>query len=218
MRLRGPSRPGGGPVLRSSTLKRSEGGACHAVAQRPEKSEGGFTLIELIAVILIIALIAGFAASNVDVLVPKYRLRAAAREVASSLKEARARAAATGKDVYFEIDLPKGRYWILVAQPRQGEPGEGPLLTRDLEYQPAFERSLPDQVEFVDVLVCDKDKVAEGRARVRLSPFGTSAHLIVNLRLKEGRVMAVKLNGFTGSVTFHDSYKEGEALLEDSGN
>ena len=84
-----------------------------------KRATQGFTLIELIAVLTIIAVVMGVAVTRLDWMVPKYRLRGAAREVGAALKRARARAASTGRDVYLEIDLAKGRYWLLVAFPRQ---------------------------------------------------------------------------------------------------
>jgi prepilin-type N-terminal cleavage/methylation domain-containing protein len=71
-----------------------------------KQRRGGFTLLELIAVITIMALMVGVAALRLDYMFPKYRLRGGAREVCSLIKRARSHAAATGKDVY--IHFPKG--------------------------------------------------------------------------------------------------------------
>jgi len=178
---------------------------------------GGFTLIELIAVVVIVGVMVALAATQLDFLVPKYRLRAAAREVAASLKLAQARAASTGKDVYMEMDLSAGRYWLLVAFPKEKEEGQSEAGSRGMEYQPLFERSLPEGVEFWDVVFGPKEKADRGRTRTRLSPFGSSSHVIVNLRNKEDRHAAVRFNGFTGYVSFYEERKDAEELLEDAG-
>src|SRR5436190_12518669 len=78
------------------------------------RNRSGFTLIELVLVCVIIGIMVGLAATRLDLLVPKYRLRAAARDVAAVLKQGKARAAAQGKDCYFEVDLSQGRLWLLV--------------------------------------------------------------------------------------------------------
>lgn len=182
-------------------------------------SRGGFTLIELIMVVVIMGIVVAVAATRLDFLVPKYRLRGGAREVAAAFKLAKARAAATGREVYLEMDLSEGRYWLLVAFPREPEAAEAAtgVEPRGLQYEPIFEQTLPEGVEFWDVVFGPKERVETGRARVRLSPFGASTHTIVNLRNKEDRRAAVRFNGFTGYVTFYEERKDAEELLEDAG-
>ena len=178
----------------------------------------GFTLIELVVVVLIMGLVMGLAATRLDFLVPKYRIRAAARDVASVLKQGKARAAAQGKDVYFEVDLGQGRYWLLAPFPKPEEPGDQrPVESRPLVYEPVFVRQLPEGVQFIDVILGDKEKVTSGRARVRLSAFGASSHVILNLVNGDDVIIAVKMNGFTGLVSFHDGHQDAEELLEDRG-
>ena len=188
------------------------------------RTSHGFTLIELIVVITIIAVIMGVAVTRLDWMVPQYRLRGVAREVGAALKRARARAASTGRDVYMEFDLSRGRYWLLVAFPRQVEESEA-AGSSGMEYQAMFMRSVdPDareedkmMIHFVDVVLGPGDSVEDGVARVRFSPFGGSDHVIVNLRNDNDEILAVKMNGFTGHVSFYDEYQDAKELLEDSG-
>ena len=182
----------------------------------PGRSGAGFTLVELMVVLVIVGLMVGVSATKLDFMVPKYKLRGAAREVAGLLKQARSRAAGSGKDVYVEFDLPLGRYWVLVAFPKPVESG----LTNDpaaLEYQPILEQALPEGVKFVDVIQGEKDRYDTGRARLKVSPFGSSASLIVNLRNTDEREMSLRMNGLTGATLFQENRMEAEAILEDAG-
>jgi hypothetical protein len=176
----------------------------------------GFTLVELVMVVLLVGLMMGIVVTRVDFLVPKYRLRAGAREVSGVLKQGKARAVASGKDVYFEMDLSRGEYWILAAFPPLDEAGQA-VEGRPVEYAPVFRRALPDGVQFSDVVFGEKERVVSGVARVRLSPIGASRHVIVNLRNVEQREIAFKANGFTGAITYYDERKEADELLEDAG-
>lgn len=182
----------------------------------PRSQVPGFTLIELVVVVLIVGLMASLAVTRMDFLVPKYRLRAAARGVGSLAKQARVRAAATGKDVYLEMDLSRGLYWLLVAFPKEAEPGREPDFTA-LEYAPVLQQELPKGVEFVDVVLGPEQKIDRRHARVRISPFGASDHVIVNLRNEDDRRMSVRMNGFTGHLSFAEEYRDADKLLQDEG-
>ena len=182
------------------------------------RARSGFTLIELMLVVVIIGIMVGLAVTRLDLLVPKYKLRAAAREVASVLKQGKARAAAQGKDVYFEIDLAQGRFWLLAPFPKPEESGDPrPVESRPLQYEPVFVRQLPDGVHFVDVILGDKEKFTSGRARVRLSALGASSHVILNLVNSDDVVIAVRMNGFTGLLQYFDEHRDADELLEDKG-
>lgn len=181
---------------------------------------GGFTLVELIAVVVIVGLMAMVTVTRLDFLVPKYRLRGAARDVGSVLGLGKAHAASNGKDVYFEVDLARGAYWLLAAFPKQ-EPGDEYRLeqvaARPLEYQPVFQRELPDGIQFTDVILGDRDKADTGRARARLSSLGSSSHIILNMRNDEGKEISLKMNGFTGVISYAEGRQEADDLLEDPG-
>jgi len=186
------------------------------------RREGGFTLIELVAVVVLLGAMMAVVVTRMDHLVPEYRLRGAAREVAAALRLGKARAAATGKEVYLEVDLPKGRYWLLAAFPRkeaveQAVEEKTEIDAKAYAYEAVLDQDLPEGVEFVDLIFSEREKVTDGRTRIRLSPFGSSSHTIVNLRNRDDREISVKLNGFTGAVSFYDHRKEAEELIEDEG-
>jgi prepilin-type N-terminal cleavage/methylation domain-containing protein len=182
------------------------------------RGRSGFTLIELVLVCVIIGIMVGLAATRLDLMVPKYRVRAAAREVAAVLKQGKARAAAQGKDVYFEVDLSQGRYWLLAPFPKE-DPTADPssVESRPLEYQALFVRALPDGVHFIDVILGEKEKSTLGRVRVRLSSFGASSHVIVNLINSDENIVSLKMNGFTGMISYSEEHQDAEQLLEDKG-
>lgn len=186
--------------------------------QFANRRQRGFTLIELVLVVLIMGVIVAVAATRLDFMVPKYRLRGAARDVASILKQGKARSAAQGKDLYFEADLAQGRYWLLAPFPKL-EPGEDARKVegRPLEYQAVMVRSLPAGVHFIDVILGEKEKMTTGVIRVRLSSFGASSHVILNLENDEHKIVGIRMNGFTGMIDFDDQRRDAEQLLEDKG-
>ncbi len=187
----------------------------------PRATGRGFTLIELIAVTSIIAMTMAFGAAQLDWIIPKYRLRGVAREIGALMKQVRSRALGTGKDVYLVYDLSEGKYWALAAFPLEDEeldPTTPPsAVPRGYEYQKVFEQALPDDVHFHEVHQGSRNRIASGQARIRIPPYGIAEHHIVNLRNDGGRRIAVRLNGFTGHLTFYDEFREPDEVLEDTG-
>ncbi|MDP6957598.1 MAG: prepilin-type N-terminal cleavage/methylation domain-containing protein [Planctomycetota bacterium] len=180
----------------------------------------GFTLIELIAVIVLIGVMMAIAVTRMDFMVPKYELRGTARAVAYHLKRARFRAASTGKDVYIKYNLAQGKYWMLVAFPKleEGEELEPGELPDEYEYQEVMKKELPKGIRFVNVILGANQVYSNGTATIRVSPFGSSNHVIVNLQNKGEKKISLKVNGFTGAVSFFKGHRQADRILEDEGS
>ena len=194
---------------------------------RPRMIAGrrGYTLIEMMVVILIITLIMALAVTRIDFLVPKYRLRAATRETASILKQARARAAATGRDVYVRIHLSEGTYELLVPQQKESTlfipPDTPPELIPppEYEFEALLQSRLPEETQFVNVILGSEpdQTITSGSALIRITPYGAGDHVLVNFQLEERRA-AIRVNGLTGLVSFYEEEKTAPELLEDAGD
>ncbi len=188
------------------------------------RSRSGYTLIELVVVLAILGLVFAMGITRIDFLVPKYRLRAAAREMGATLKQASSKAASSGRDVYIRILLSESRYELLipVEKPNPAADGFPPgtpkeqLPPPEWVYEPVMGRELPEGVRFVNVVTGPgRDGTRDsGVVLVRATPYGLSDHLIANFALEEKR-LAVRLNGLTGLLTFHDEEQGPSDLLED---
>ena len=73
------------------------------------------------------------------------------------------------------------------------------------------------RIYVVDVVLGQEEIIEDDIARVKFSPFGGSDHVIVNLRNDHDEILAVKMNGFTGHLSFYDEYQDAKELLEDPG-
>ena len=182
----------------------------------------GFTLIELIVVVVILSVILTLAVTRLDFMVPKYRLRAATRQTAAVFQQARSRAAATGRDVYVRIHLSEGKYELLVPMLKEEQPYVAPDTPPErrpppeYEFQSAFPGTLPDGPEFVNVILGSEpdQTITSGQAQVRVSPFGASDHVVINFRLDDRR-SSIRFNGLTGSISFFEKESGAPQLLED---
>lgn len=73
--------------------------------------QAGFTLLELIVVIAIMAVMTAVVASQRNAVSPAVHARALAREVAGGLRSARSEAIMSNRSVSFTIDTAGRRYW-----------------------------------------------------------------------------------------------------------
>ncbi len=78
---------------------------------RSARRRAGFTLIEMMAVVAIFALLAGFVAPNLGLLTSR-RLQQQAEQISAQLELARQRAVVTGIRHRLAIDLEGGSYWL----------------------------------------------------------------------------------------------------------
>jgi len=85
---------------------------------RPGRTSRGFTLIELVLVVLIIGLLLALVAPSMGGLLRSQRMDRAARTVAGMLKEARVRAAADARPYRVVIDTEDNTCWLETLTPQ----------------------------------------------------------------------------------------------------
>lgn len=159
----------------------------------------GFTFIELVVVIVILGILFAFAAPNLDGITPKYRLRTAARRLATQLEGHRVRAISRGVwlGVRYVLD-GENSYWELLRPP----PPEYPQ--QPVEDRPSYGRELlPEGVSIESVEIRgSQDVYSAGTVLVLFSPTGTHGSHSITFRNARDAVWRVKLNAITGIVDF----------------
>ncbi len=159
--------------------------------RRQNNGERAFTLIELAAVVAILGIAVTMFVMKVDNVMPRTRLRAAARLVGSTVELAASDAVMKGGERAVLYDQKLATITVRTGTDLFGEEEEQGTLIR---------KSLPPGVELLEVEGVHSE---QDRALVVISPSGRMSPHAVHLRNSAGR-MTVEIYGVTGKVRYHN--------------
>ncbi|MCD4657924.1 MAG: prepilin-type N-terminal cleavage/methylation domain-containing protein [Planctomycetes bacterium] len=186
----------------------------------------GFTLVELMIVILIMGIALMIVAANFGDLIPNERIRSEARAIGNLIGLARAEAAMKGINYGIVYDLDNNAFWLLVPE-LEGD--ELSYYDGDEEYdddeeeeirKKLFYRQLHEDVEFEDIQVGEKSGITDNLVRIEISPIGIASGHIVHLKEKKKKddtkekQISIELNALTALVTYFDGYKEFKEVID----
>lgn len=150
-----------------------------AVARRvrpvaPVRAQGGFSLIELIAVIVLIAIAVTVASISISNSIGSAKIQAASRDLVAALRYTRGQAIVKGEQKTLDIDLEAMSYTA---------PGKAAV-------------KFPDKIE-VKLLTAQSELIHEKAGRIRFYPDGSSTggHVSVIAGAREWRVNVGWLTG-----------------------
>ncbi|MBI4566007.1 MAG: GspH/FimT family pseudopilin [Planctomycetes bacterium] len=195
---RNPTR-GRPPSLRLKS--RSYGGSAEASA----KAEAGFTLTEVVVVMLALVVIAGVIAPRFSDFVPSLRTSKAAQELMAILNKARTEAALTGRR--FRVSLRQGDSealrpsYYLAYEP---DPLNEPAWFRPMPGDWGRPVSLPEGVAFESLDGAAEDPERSGEFYVEFAADGTATEATIVLANERGRRVTLKVEGTNGRVRLED--------------
>jgi len=171
----------------------------------------GFTLLELLVVLVIISIAAAFVGPQVAGSMSTLTLKTAAKKVASSLRYARSQATSEGRPYFVLFDTDKGRLTIKSGQTatkedKEKEAAEGEQDTGALEgmadeaVKKTFKvYALPEGVRF-DKVVSYKNEDTSDVFQIVFFPNGGSNGGEVLLENDRGRRYNISVDFVTGTV------------------
>jgi general secretion pathway protein H len=175
----------------------TQGRVC-GTARVPFLDKEGYTLIELIVVIVMIGIILTFAAPRMRIAFLNDPLKTAARKMVGTLHNLRNEAVRERQTYTLHFDLNSRKFWTtwdLMTVEEQ-------TLVRE------HASSLPADVLIRDVWIKGKGKIVEGEAAIRFTPRGYTQAAAVHLRSPDGREITLELSPFISKVTVIDKYVE----------
>ena len=203
-----------GEALRRSSPSRGPTCEPRSRTYRPRRS-AGFTFIELVLVLGILAIIISFAIPSLDGLTPKYRLRTAARRLASQLENARVTAISRERwmglrYVFDDVSLD-GRPFYQVIPPAPLDDPHQPLAERRM----LSKTLLPVGVRFYQIVLAGNRDADGGVVDVLFSPNGTSGSHVVTLAGEADKFVSLKFNCITGILEYLETAEAGFEHFED---
>ena len=159
-------------------------------------SEGGFTLLEIVMVVAVLALFVGLAVPRLPDMAGT-RIHNNARKVSMILQLARSRAVSLRRYYRVEMDLETNDVSVSYYGP------EGVYVPDD----EVRSISLRDGT-ITDVVSSSDGKVIEGTAWIRISPRGFIEPSLVHIRDRQDRELTVVPSPVSGRVGIHEGYTE----------
>lgn len=163
--------------------------------------ESGFTFLELAIVLVLLGILFSFTIPNITILPGKYRLRSAARVLASEVENLRLTAVSRGTwlGIHYRIDVDESYYQIIPPPPD------------DFPDQPVEDRKrlaknkFPPGVRLLEVRLRGGRAIGSGTVDILFSPTGVTGSHSVTLATKDDRLLTMRFNAITGTVDFYDT-------------
>ena len=180
----------------------------------------GFTLIELMVVILLLSLTAAVAAPRLRSAIPGANLRGAGQRLAGDLRYLYGYAVTRRTHVRLAIDLNAGEYWAETFEPRERDddgsrvvalqlrtdftlapPAPDADATKVAVLQDAIvgRHALPRGVKFVTVQVAGGDVERGGTVYIEFSPWGYGDDAAIRLAMGDAE-RTIRLVGLLGEA------------------
>jgi len=169
--------------------------------KRP-KSQTGFTLIELMMVILVVGVILFVTAPAARDVLTTDNLRKASRQIIGLEKNLRVDAVRDQLDYILNLDLAHSSFWVTTSDMT-------PEKQDEIKKNP---RHLPEGVTISDIVGADNKKYSEDVIKIKFGKNSISPPAVIHLAYEENR-MTLVLNPFLGITGIYDKYVD---VLQDS--
>ncbi len=169
-------------------------------------SRAGFSLVEILAVLVILGLMAGIATVSWQATLPRAQLNTSVRVLSERIHGTRADAIARNLEFRLYYDIEKNRYWVETPYALEG----GRLAVGDEEHAIVFETPLEQSIAFHEIVI-DGEVYTDGTVYVRFDPLGAASdHRIILYQEMFDRYFTIEVLALTGLVRFHDDFFERE--------
>lgn len=166
--------------------------------------QGGFTLIEIMAVVLLLGLVMSGVSFGLNRFVPGQQMDSECRQLLSQLDLARSSAIAAGRPYRVVLNLDTHDYWVYTPYDFEGR------IAKTKDDQTHLGRmALETGIDFAGVLEPGKDgPTTEGEVELHFSALGVNHDVVIYLSnpMSENYDKTVFLGGLTGRNSIADGH------------
>jgi general secretion pathway protein H len=176
----------------------------HCGIQKGNAGPGGFTLIELTMVILLLIMFLSLTIPRFRDAVLRDSLKNSSRKLISNITELRNTAIRDNIDYYLIFDIDSNRLWT-----------DSPMIEEE-EREDIKERAytFPEDVRIIDIMFRDEGEKTTGITSIRFTREGYIRPSIIHLGSKDGRKFTFVLSPFLGRVELLEDYFDFEEIDE----
>ena len=169
-------------------------------ARRVAHAQSGFSLIEMMGVLVVMALIATIVSINWNAILPKSDLHAAVRILSSALSGTRSEAIARNATFQIQYDFDNQRHRVVTPFRVDGSGlAVGEEDRRALQWT-----ALPNGVHFQSITI-DGVEYTKGLVYVRFDALGTaSGHTIVLVQMPYENRYTIEVQGLLGLIDYYE--------------
>jgi prepilin-type N-terminal cleavage/methylation domain-containing protein len=179
----------------------------------------GFTLVELMVVIVILGMVVSSVSVNWRTVIPGTQLSTSVRSISNALQTARTEAISRNNEFRVIYDLDQQRYWIETPYLKTGGlalqriPGEDDPEEEDSRAVLSYTK-MRDGVTISNIIIDDEEYI-DGICYIRFSPLGaSSAHTVSLHHEATNRDYTIEVLALTGQIRFHDGFYEREEVKD----
>lgn len=175
----------------------------------PPTGPGGFTLIELTLVILVIGIVSAMVLPRFGGLLDRQQMRRTVNVVRGMVRQLHAKAALT-KRVYrltFDLDTQQLTVCHLQSLPPTGS-GDVSCVAESSREMRGY--AMPNAVQLLDVVSPEGKKIHEGTAMTHFYPTGQAEPSVIHLQTPDGTHVTLFIEALAGHVKVVYGYAERE--------